>query len=138
MSSLACPFSLVGSTYIEKLILNSVVANLFWTCPNLKQVSLNSSHIDATHKCSQDHSLLVLCFLVLLYIDLNILISVILIWLDTPESIYNRKFLDDLMDSPSAKIADWIIYYTISTVKVKVDYAGMIVVGLQELSVVTV
>lgn len=42
------------------------------------------------------------------------------------------------MDSPSAKIADWIIYYTISTVKVKVDYAGMIVVGLQELSVVTV
>lgn len=100
--------------------------------------SLNLLHIDATRKCSQDHSFLVLSFLVLLYIDLNILISVILIWLDAPESIYNSKILDDLMDSPSAKIAYWIIYYTISAVKVKVDYAGIIVVGLEEFSVVTV
>lgn len=37
------------STFIEKLVLNSVVAGLHWTFPyHLKQVDINFSPIDAT------------------------------------------------------------------------------------------
>ena len=83
--------------------------------------SLNFSHVDATRKCSQDHSFLVLSFLVLLYTDLNILISVILIWLDAPESRNQVEDDGEVPERPKAERALTIICCTNSGVRENED-----------------
>ena len=74
---LGLPLPLGGpSTCIAKLLLTSTIIVQCWTCPShFKQVSLFLSPIDATHKCTQKQSFLILSFLVLPHIHLNIHIS---------------------------------------------------------------
>ena len=68
-------------SYIQKLFLTSAIVSVCWTLPNyLKQVSLFLSLINATFKCSQIHSILILSFLILPHIYLNIVIIATLIF----------------------------------------------------------